>query len=297
MAYLDSDTDVAKRATGSRHDETTSNKLTKSFSLNSMISNIKSKALSIVKSKETRRATSHMLMSSPTSPIGVNVRRSSPKLEIVEEVDSNGEHEIVSNITRSNKTIKNRLSKKIESSPSLVGGADSDSSESNKHFNIVIPQRPSRSIDNLIKSPARRPSSANADHSTNLKYKANNDDIDNLMRTQSVTNVSQFTDRGGIDDGVLTERKTASSEDIQALKVTKPENNKILNLQQTKSVLKNASSTSSLNKKKVIFDMDAIQMKSVSASPSQSLTEKSDDKYELGLVNIGDDEWDISRYV
>ncbi|XP_073958757.1 uncharacterized protein [Choristoneura fumiferana] len=40
--------------------------------------------------------------------------------------------------------------------------------------------------------------------------------------------------------------------------------------------------------------MDAIQMKSVSASPSQSLTEKSDDKYELGLVNIGDDEWDIS---
>lgn len=297
MAYLDSDTDVAKRATGSHHDETTSNKLTKSFSLNSMISNIKSKALSIVKSKETRRATSHMLMSSPTSPIGGNVRRSSPKLEIVEEVDSNGEHETISNITRSNKTVKNRLSKKIESSPSLVGGADSDSSESNKHFNIVIPQRPSRSIDNLIKSPARRPSSANADHSTNLKYKANNDDIDNLMRTQSVTNVSQFTDRGGIDDGVLTERKTASSEDIQALKVTKPENNKILNLQQTKSVLKNASSTSSLNKKKVIFDMDAIQMKSVSASPSQSLTEKSDDKYELGLVNIGDDEWDISRYV
>ncbi|KAI8429893.1 hypothetical protein MSG28_000373 [Choristoneura fumiferana] len=290
MAYLDSDTVVAKRATGARHDKTMTNTLTKAFSLNSMISNIKSKALSLVKTKEIRKTTS--LKSPPTSPIGVNIQRASPKLEIDKEIDSNGERESFSNVTHSNKTMKNRLSKNIESSLSLV---DSDSSESDKHFNIVIPQRPSRSIDNLIKSPARRPLSANADHSnTNIKYKVNNDDIDNLTRTQSITNVSQFTGRSGLDDGVLTERKIASSEDIQALKVTKPENSKILNLQQTKSVLKNASSTSSLNKKKVLFDMDAIQMKSVSASPSQSLTEKSDDKYELGLVNIGDDEWDIS---
>ncbi|VVC94175.1 unnamed protein product [Leptidea sinapis] len=95
--------------------------------------------------------------------------------------------------------------------------------------------------------------------------------------------------------------KDSSYDEVESLPNTSPRKayseENIYNPKQTKGVLKLASSTSSLNKKKVLFDMDAIQMKSASVTPSQSLTEKSDDaneKYTLGLINLDTEEWDIS---
>ncbi|XP_061712842.1 cilium assembly protein DZIP1L [Cydia pomonella] len=303
MAYLDSDASGKKGDVMVENNMTDSNALTKAFSLSSMISNVKTKALSLVKNKEVKTKNKHkrskselakkalkLLRTPPESPVVSNVHHSSPPVSDEDKIfDRRPDYET----TTEDKYVKPHLIKRKTELPTQVH-LESDS-DSPTNTNPSIPHRPARSIDNLIRSPARRPSSATADYSnTILKYTSRSNN-DHLIRTQSATDILEF----GTEDGEINKKgwKTPSNDDIQELleinKVPKSESNRS-SPKQTKSVLKNASSTSSLNKKKVIFDMDAIQMKSVSASPSQSLTEKSDDKYELGLINIGDDEWDIS---
>ncbi|XP_063393623.1 cilium assembly protein DZIP1 [Cydia fagiglandana] len=301
MAYLDSDASGKKADVMLENNMTATNAFTKAFSLSSMISNVKSKALSLVKNKEVKTKSKHkssefakkalrLLKTPPESPVVTNVPHSSPPVSDEDEIF---DRRLNYKTTTEDKTVKPRLIKRKTKLPTQ-SHLESDSDETPPNTNPSIPQRPARSIDNLIRSPARRPSSATADYSnTILKYTSRSND-DHLIRTQSAIDILEF----GAEDREINnkEQKTPSNDDIQELleikKVPKTDSNR--SPRQTKSVLKNASSTSSLNKKKVIFDMDAIQMKSVSASPSQSLTEKSDDKYELGLINIGDDEWDIS---
>ncbi|XP_063633565.1 cilium assembly protein DZIP1L [Cydia splendana] len=302
MAYLDSDASGKNGDVMSENNMPATNDLTKAFSLSSMISNVKSKALSLVKNKEVKTKSKYksskseftkkalrLLKTPPESPVVTNVPHSSPP---VSEEDEIFDRRLDYKTTTEDKNVKPRLikRKKLPTQSHL----ESDSDETPPNTNPSIPHRPARSIDNLIRSPARRPSSATADYSnTILKYTSRNNDV-HLIRTQSAIDILEF----GAEDREINKKEqiTPRNDDIQELlkinKVPKTESNR--SPKQTKSVLKNASSTSSLNKKKVIFDMDAIQMKSVSASPSQSLTEKSDDKYELGLINIGDDEWDIS---
>ncbi|XP_063372783.1 cilium assembly protein DZIP1L [Cydia amplana] len=300
MAYLDSDASSKKGDVILENNMTATNALTKAFSLSSMISNVKTKALALVKNKEVKTKSKHksfakkalrLLKTPPESPVVSNVRHSSPSVSDEDEIF---DRRLDYKTTTEDTNVKPRLIKrktKLQSQSHLE--SDSDDTPPNI-TNPSIPQRPARSIDNLIRSPARRPSSATADYSnTILKYSSRSND-DHLIRTQSATDILEL--RAEDREINKKEQKTSSNYDIQELleinRVPKTESNR--SPKQTKSVLKNASSTSSLNKKKVIFDMDAIQMKSVSASPSQSLTEKSDDKYELGLINIGDDEWDIS---
>ncbi|XP_048006633.1 cilium assembly protein DZIP1L [Leguminivora glycinivorella] len=299
MAYLDSDASSKKGDVTSENNMAAPNALTKAFSLSSMISNVKSKALSLVKNKEVKSKSEHkssksefakkalrLLKTPPESPVVSNVHHSSPPVSDDDEIF---DKKIDYTAATEDKNVKPRLIKRKTNLPTQAH-LESDSDDSPPNTNPSIPRRPVRSIDNLIRSPARRPSSATTDYgNTVLKYTSPSND-DHLIRTQSATDILEF--RGEDREINKKEQVTQSNHDIQQLleihKAAKT------SPKQTKGVLKNASSTSSLNKKKVLFDMDAIQMKSVSASPSQSITEKSDDKYELGLINIGDDEWDIS---
>lgn len=195
---------------------------------------------------------------------------------------------------------KDRTTNSLRRDSAINTETDSDSETNHnehKYYKAVV-QQSSKSIENLIKSPARRPLSANSDYNNTVRKYTISDD--NLLRSQSATNISNSKADIIVNSKPSQETKDNSSdvESSDNIQEEEPVTKDILsNPKQTKGVLKNASSTSSLNKKKVLFDMDAIQMKSVSASPSQSLTEKSDgnEKYELGLINLDGEEWDISR--
>lgn len=288
-------------------------------SLTSVISNVKSKALSLVKindnSKEKRKflnsdvAKRAMTLlstppsSAPESP--VNIRTLNEKRSQSDNKHTNS-HKLKSKQNHENKTEVEKksdpkqLANKNLKRDVLNFDSEEDSNESDhKYYNTTVVSETSKSIENLIKSPARRPASADTNlNSTRNKYVVENGDL--FTRTQSATNLSKTEVE--INAKKLENLKNEnSSDDVESITDTpikKPLSDENIQIvKQTKGVLKNASSMSSLNKKKVLFDMDAIQMKSVSASPSQSITEKSDgnEKYELGLVNLDGEEWDISR--
>lgn len=326
LAYLDANTEEIENKVDENHDYVSPSKNPKSFrSISSVISNVKTKALSLVKlndsNKERLRSINAdvtkkamtFLKSTPSDSGHETPESSQSPDKIKQEHSTNNlrprtntyKYNIIddttetkhSKITPRKRTTKQHKDEELH----YESEDDSDVSEhDNHHTTTAIVSESSKSIEHLIKSPARRPASAdvNTVHPVR-KYTVENGTL--FMRTQSATNLSENTTHP-IGTGKATQDKENSSEDIESFsdspikKVQSIEN--IQNIKQTKGVLKNASSTSSLNKKKVLFDMDAIQMKSVSASPSQSLTEKSDgnEKYELGLVNLDGEEWDISRY-
>lgn len=329
LAFLDSNTMDFKKEVTQMPDYISPTKLNKPFkNLTSVISNVKSKALSLVKlndsnvkekqklphSEVAKRAMS-LLKTPPGSPetSPTSTKRSPLKAFITQKAKNATDENIKTNqqetIVTSKKmkrtpSIPKTLQTSIPTSNSDDGSEDSD----HKYYKTATVQQSSKSIENLIKSPARRPASAAADYNHAVQKYTISDD--NLLRTQSVTNLVEHT---SISTEIVKNQSPKlppsktndnSSDDVESLsdipvKKNFLDENVQNTVKQTKSVLKNASSTSSLNKKKVLFDMDAIQMKSVSASPSQSLTEKSDghEKYELGLVNLDGEEWDISRYV
>lgn len=325
LAYLDSSTTSLKKEVPQIQDYISPTKVTKPFkNLTSVISNVKSKALSLVKLNDTNLKDKHKsqnaevakramsLLKTPpgsasTSPIAA--RRSPFKaFNVTQNVARNSSNVTAkANHDSKNATGKNKkpipISPKTPQNVTTINYSEDGSDESDhKYYNTTNVQQ-SKSIESLIKSPARRPSSATADYNHSVKkYTIVSDD--NLLRTQSATSLIDRTSNSNtvtkIPQTKINENSSDDAESLSDIPVKKnflDGNNQ--NTKQTKSVLKNASSTSSLNKKKVLFDMDAIQMKSVSASPSQSITEKSDgnEKYELGLVNLDAEEWDISRYV
>lgn len=330
LTYLDSNTTgVRKELPEDIPDYISPTKITKAFSLTSVISNVKSKALSLVKSNETnvkskRKALNEEVAkkamsllktppgSSSSSPIK---QRSLPESRSKNDSPTKETHS--TNVkTKYNFDLKPtehaKQATKTNYQPALISNnsySDTDSPESDhKYYNSAVVQQTSKSIESLIKSTARRPSSASAVYNGSeiRKYAIDSNDGNNLMRTQSAINVSEskveVNNRKHVPLLGNTENSRENSESLKddSIKKTYSEENIVEMIpKQTKGVLKNASSTSSLNKKKVLFDMDAIQMKSVSASPSQSITEKSNgnEKYELGLVNLDGQDWDISRCV
>ncbi|XP_075978720.1 DAZ interacting zinc finger protein 1 [Anticarsia gemmatalis] len=331
LALLDSSTPEFRKEVIQVPDYTSPTKAKKPFkNLTSVISNVKTKALSLVKMNDSnvkekqksqhtevaKRAMS-LLKTPPgsgsTSP--VSSKRSPLKAFDVTQnfrntsnEPNNGKETKSSQDSKSTpkKIKKSLIATKTHQIPeALTSNTEDDSEESDhKYYNTTTVQQ-SKSIETLIKSPARRPASASADYNHTVQKFTISDD--NILRTQSVTNlVETATNLNNIMKNKPQQQSPPkndddSSDDVESLsnipiKKSFLEDNTQNTTKQTKSVLKNASSTSSLNKKKVLFDMDAIQMKSVSASPSQSLTEKSEgnEKYELGLVNLDGEEWDIS---
>ncbi|XP_041974736.1 zinc finger protein Dzip1 [Aricia agestis] len=260
------------------------NKISRAFSLSSVLSNVKTKALSIVKSNEkldspkksykyiAKKATA-LIKSSPeiTRLSKSNDEINRDKSNVISKMSSEDEESNESKI-KTKPTSSKKLKKIVVSN----GHNDSDSSDRDlMDSDKLIPTN--KNILNIIKLPVRKP------YESPIKIEKS----DNIAQNQPeiiINNGRHDDSSDGIESLVeFPPRKALSEDNISSVK-------------QTKGVLKNATSTSSLNKKKVIFDMDAIQMKSVSASPSQSTTEKSDNNetYELGITNLDTEEWDLS---
>lgn len=327
LTYLDSNTSgIRKELPDDIPDYISPSKITKTFSLTSVISNVKSKALSLVKSNDTNIKAKRKALNAEVAKKAMSLLKTPPGSESSSPIMQRNLPVQKSKIDSPVKETQRYTNVKAKQNPDLnptVGGklstkanqltiatnhldSDTDSAESDhKYYNSAIAQQSSKSIESLIKSPARRPSSASAVYNGPAILKYTIDNGNNLMRTQSAVNVSESKAEVNTRKNVQSlENIENSSDDLESskdnsIKASDSGENVQCIPKQTKSVLKNASSTSSLNKKKVLFDMDAIQMKSVSASPSQSITEKSDgnEKYELGLVNLDGEDWDISRCV
>ncbi|CAH0405964.1 unnamed protein product [Chilo suppressalis] len=317
LTYLDSN--LPKKATTESQEYISPNKTSRSFSISSVLSNVKNKALSLVKSndvngKDKRKSINDEVAKRAmtllnTPPDSIHSSPDSQKRHTTTQSEYNHKSELkrINHFTPKKipKTMVTDMHNKEmnDSSPHSTitndDQSDTDSKESDhKYYKAIVQENQiSKSIENLIKSPARRPVSASSDYNTTgRKYGQNGD---HLLRSQSVSSITNVKPDVAILHSSPTKENSdsriSSSEHIPGEEIPANDNN-LNGIKQTKSVLKNASSTSSLNKKKVLFDMDAIQMKSLSASPSQSITEKSDgnEKYELGLINLDGDEWDIS---
>ncbi|XP_045760478.1 zinc finger protein DZIP1L isoform X2 [Maniola jurtina] len=291
MCHLDQNTSSTNSI--QRNDYFSPNKSHKSFSLSSVLSNVKTKALSLVKSNEpsikpnkTYDDVAKKAMALLKTPPGS--AQSSPLLLRRTNIDSPEKKPYV----LKSKNARYQSSKiKTKNEPAETNQI-TDSSNENYSENDEQDkyQQSSKTGKDLFVSPEH--------HS-----------IDNIDSRNSASQKRNFLHENGLKSEAINvttktflDSKDNSSDDVESIvditsprKFTSEEN--LNNPKQTKGVLKNASSSSSLNKKKVLFDMDAIQMKSVSASPSQSITEKSDSnekKYETGIVNLDTEEWDIS---
>ncbi|XP_063833230.1 cilium assembly protein DZIP1 [Ostrinia nubilalis] len=312
LAYLDSK--VPRKIVLPPQDYVSPNKISKPFSFTSVISNVKSKALSLVKSNdvatkdkrktlnaEVARRVMTLLNTPPDSGPSTPVNKHVNYVTTESQIESNSESRHVSVVKkRHNSNATDKTKDKTTNSArrhSVINtdtDSDSESSQNEHKYHETVVKQCSKSIENLIKSPARRPLSASSDYKDTVKKYTISED--NLFRSQSATNISNSKADIIVNSKPSHEIKDNST-DVESSDKEEPLTKDVQsNPKQTKGVLKNASSTSSLNKKKVLFDMEAIQMKSLSASPSQSLTEKSDgnEKYELGLINLDGEEWDIS---
>lgn len=313
LAFLDSS--VPKKINLPPQDYVSPNKISKAFSLTSVISNVKSKALSLVKSNDNSSKDKRKSLNAEVAKRVMSILNTPPdsvpsspgnKYNYVstepQSEHNPGQKQNLSTNKNRGTILENKSEERTTNSgrrPSVLNSdSDIEANESDhKYYKAKVIEQSTKSIENLIKSPARRPLSANSDYNQAGKKYSISDE--HLIRSQSVTNVSNPKSDISIEHNISHKDDSSDIESAENNADEEPPNkdNLVNNTKQTKGVLKNASSTSSLNKKKVLFDMDAIQMKSLSASPSQSLTEKSDgnEKYELGLINLDGEEWDISR--
>lgn len=321
---MDSSTTDLKKDVPQIQEYISPTKASKPFkNLTTVISNVKTKALSLVKSNDTSVKNKRKLLNAEVAKRAMTLLKTPPgsatNSPVTARCSPSKSFNIPQNVSRSSFNVTTRsdnqakqdtngkVKDSVHSSPTplqevTVISSEEESDESDhKYYNTSNTQQTSKSIECLIKSPARRPASAGADYNHTVKKYTINDN--NLLRTQSATSlIERSSNSDGTNKIPPARNNEDSSDDVESLlgipvKTHFLGNNTQNTTKQTKSVLKNASSASSLNKKKVIFDMDAIQMKSVSASPSQSITEKSEsnEKYELGIVNLDAEEWDISR--
>ncbi|XP_047523342.1 cilium assembly protein DZIP1L [Pieris napi] len=255
------DTNTSPEGLNQQEDlEKTSPSKTKTFSLASVISNVKTKALSLVKPNDAENKKKNnpvtdramALLKSPSS------MQSSPR----------NIQEIKSPIRCKINKKENKISKHVEEDSESESSDDSETDNSPRKYCKKItderiihqtPQFTPKKADKI--SEIISPKKPEPNQSKYINNDLTSDDIESI-------------------EDIVSPRKAFSEENL---------------IKQTKGVLRNASSTSSLNKKKVLFDMDAIQMKSISASPSQSLAENSDNEnYTLGIINLDADEWDPS---
>ncbi|KAJ8734026.1 hypothetical protein PYW07_014577 [Mythimna separata] len=323
LAYLDSSTTNLKKDVPQIQEYISPTKASKPFkNLTTVISNVKSKALSLVKMNDSNVKQKRKSLNAEVAKRAMTLLKTPPDSASTSPVSSKRSplkaFNVTQNVPRNSlntttKSVDNQVKEdasgkfknSVHDSPKAIqkesaNSFSEDGSDESDHKYYNTTNVTSKSIESLIKSPARRPASAAADYNHTVKKYTISDD--NLLRTQSATSlIERSSNSNEVTKTLPTRNNEDSSDDAESLLGITPNKNVLGNniqstIMQTKSVLKNASSASSLNKKKVLFDMDAIQMKSVSASPSQSITEKSDgnEKYELGLVNLDGEEWDIS---
>ncbi|XP_050352404.1 cilium assembly protein DZIP1L [Nymphalis io] len=301
MAHLDEST--ANKNVSPRNDYISPNKSPKTFSLSSVFTNVKTKALSFVKSSEAINNTNKSYNDIAKKAIALlkTPPESSNTSPIIQR------HSVISPKKTGRKVSKPKRNIKYQSSKSLTQNKNSEAFDMNGVSDDTNSQsleqerthkQKARVVNNVVKSPIRRPTDEpDNQNSSNQRFLRNRDDKsypknDDLYQTETEDII--------INKKTILEKNYDSSDAIESIIDSSPRKfyseENINNFKQTKGVLKNASSTSSLNKKKVIFDMDAIQMKSLSASPSQSITEKTDnnEQIESGIVNLDTEEWDIS---
>ncbi|KAJ0181191.1 hypothetical protein K1T71_003276 [Dendrolimus kikuchii] len=304
LTYLDENTSSVRSESNQIHEYAPSRKSKTFRGFTSVIENVKTKALSLVKGndmgvKEKRKSFSaevskkamSLLKTPPGSTSASPQTKRSPNKTIPHiEIPKNATNRI-NQINKFSANLKGNINSNLDDSEV------SSESDNNNYYNTSVVQISSKSPENL-KSPAQRPASASP-MKDNMIYAISNDSETHLTRSQSARELNKIYSDSRLNSA-LQKHNYSSNEavhpelDTPLKKVNSEEN--VQNDKQTKGVLKNATSTSSLSKKKVLFDMDAIQMKSLSASPSQSITEQSHNnhKHELGFVNLDTEEWDIS---
>ncbi|XP_045542557.1 zinc finger protein DZIP1 [Papilio machaon] len=294
MSYLDKKATITKKKTLQEDEYFSPNKSSKPFRLASVISNVKSKALSLVKTNDglrkeektpydsvTRKALS--LLKTPPGSTATSPKINKQNLENqIQGIKTS--RKIIEEKEKPNKLKNSYADKNFESSEESDSNITDISHEKANQNNFNSPNRPVTSSVvydyNTQEKSIETREMDNAKHITNAFENTDSNKQKRYFKIHSSDNSS--------DDNIasITEhrlRNAISDDNVNDQK-------------QTKGVLKSASSMSSLYKKKVIFDMDAIQMKSVSASPSQSIAEKSDtnEKAELGIINLDTEEWDLS---
>ncbi|XP_046974034.1 cilium assembly protein DZIP1L [Vanessa cardui] len=299
MAQLDEST--ANKNVSPRSDYISPNKSPKTFSLSSVFTNVKTKALSLVKSSESNNNTNKSY--NDIAKKAIALLKTPPESTNTSPIIQR--HSVISPNRAERRDSKSKRNINYQSSKSSTLNTNSDafdvnnvSDDSNSQSSEQerTQKQKARVVNNLVKSPIRPTDIPDNQNVTEHRFFVNRDDKShpksndlyqikaqeiNVNKKSMIENIDDSSD--AVESIVSSPRKFYSEENIN-------------NFKQTKGVLKNASSTSSLNKKKVIFDMDAIQMKSLSASPSQSITEKSDNKEQIesGIVNLDTEEWDLS---
>lgn len=284
MSYLDKKATITNKKTF--QDEYFSpNKSSKPFSLTSVISNVKSKALSLVKTNDGLKKEENTPYDNVTRKALFLLKTPSPKnhkLNLENETHNTKESKEIKENAKTNKLKNSYDDKNYKVSGSSEEYDSNITDVSNDKLNQIN-----------FKSQPRRPATSSAVYDYNAQEKGGETKITDAFEQTDTNKQNRYlkihsSDNSSDDIASITDhglRNAISDENVNDQK-------------QTKGVLKSASSMSSLCKKKVIFDMDAIQMKSVSASPSQSITERSDknEKTELGIINLDTEEWDLSRY-
>ncbi|XP_013166820.1 PREDICTED: zinc finger protein DZIP1 [Papilio xuthus] len=294
MSYLDKKATITKKKTLQEDDYFSPNKSSKPFSLTSVISNVKSKALSLVKTNDGLRkeektpydSVTRKALSLLKTPPGSTA--TSPKIN-KQNLDNQ-----IHDMKKSIKIIEEK-EKPHKLTNSFVDKNSESSEESESNPTNISDEKPNQNF----KSPNRRPAISGIVHDYNMQGKSG--DTRTMDNAKHITNAFEKTDSNK-QKRYLKIHSSDNSSDDNIASITEHglrnaiSDENVNDQKQTKGVLKSASSMSSLYKKKVLFDMDAIQMKSVSASPSQSITEKSDknEKTELGIINLDTEEWDLS---
>ncbi|KPJ13583.1 Zinc finger protein Dzip1 [Papilio machaon] len=294
MSYLDKKATITKKKTLQEDEYFSPNKSSKPFRLASVISNVKSKALSLVKTNDglrkeektpydsvTRKALS-LLKTPPGSAA------TSPKIN-----KQNLENEL-----QGIKTSRKIIEEKDKANKLRNSYADKNSESSEESDSNITDISHEKANQNKFNSP-NHPGTISVVYDYKTQEKSiETREIDNAKH---ITNAFEKTDSNKQKRYFKIHSSDSSDDNIASitehgLRNAISDDNVNNQKQMTKGVLKSASSMSSLYKKKVIFDMDAIQMKSVSASPSQSIAEKSEtnEKPELGIINLDTEEWDLS---
>ncbi|GBP63233.1 Zinc finger protein DZIP1L [Eumeta japonica] len=335
LAYVDSKVSKETNASIDSLQKIPSTTSKKHFNLSTVLSNVKHKALSLMKSTETMNKTERNILNDEivkraalllkTPPESVSESPVTRKQSVLKSSDttatkktpkfnSNKKEQVAyrshfdSRVKEESEKINTELSTSdlskttetdedntSEGSLSLIENETARNDTKTKDTvkvttSTISHQTPNeKSIESLIKSPVRRPATANGDYSRPVRQNENvglirANSISKLNEDKFLENVISSNDRITKSVAVLQKENNIK----QNTKSLSEENIFTRSSPSTKGVLKNAPSTSSLSKKKVIFDLDANQMKSLSASPSQSTTEKSDLKNEMKVSNLNE---------
>lgn len=286
--------------------------------IGSILNSVKNKALAIMKSKENlaenngeaefsarRRSLSEIIEATyKRSPDKTNI--SPAKISVLSAMNDKSNQKKQIEDSRSLESMRVSLS---ESFTETYTSSDEDIKSDTRQIETkVVSHAPSKSLETLLISPIRRPgkTATNEENlsvmsstptkrlesvSSALENKSNNENVNRISKSENnipsmYAGATSTSDESDLEDKRRDFRKAVSEENVH--KVTSQ-----------KSVLKSTVSAGSLSKKKVIFDLDANEMKSVSTSPtvSAAIEVKAVANWEnrASANTDSDSEWDISK--